>query len=103
MPAASASGRTSGQRGSAARSLAGDRRGLHERVHRGAFGEPDLGAGQQASGPARRDDAAELAVGAEQQQADAAGAAAAGRRGLHDPLQHDLKAELDRVQARTLR
>jgi hypothetical protein len=78
---------------------AGDRCGLHERVHRGAFGEPDLGAGQQASGPARRDDVAELAVGAEQQQADAAGAAAAGRGGLDDPLQHHLGAELDRVQA----
>jgi hypothetical protein len=81
---------------------AGHRRSLQEHVHRGAFGEPDLGAGQQASGRARRDDVAELAVGAEQQQADAAGAVAAGRGGLDDPLQHDLEAELDRVQARKL-
>lgn len=81
---------------------AGDRRGLQDRVHRGAFGEPDLGAGQQASGPARRGHAAELAVGAEQQQADAAAAVAAGRGGLDDTFQHDLKAELDRVQARKL-
>ena len=64
--------------------------------------EPDLGAGQGASGPARRDDVAELAVAVQQQQANAAGAVAAGRGGLDDPFQHRLEAELDRVQARKL-
>jgi hypothetical protein len=38
----------------------------------------------------------------EQQQAHAAGAAAAGRGGLDDPLQHRLLAERDQIQASKL-
>jgi hypothetical protein len=43
-----------------------------------------------------------LAVGSEEQQADAAGDATAAGGGLDDLIEHGLEAELDRVQSRQL-
>jgi hypothetical protein len=75
---------------------------LQECVHRRAFAESRLRTRQGASGPARGSHVAQLLVAVEQQQAHPAGAVAAGRGGLDDPLQHGLLAELDQVQARKL-
>jgi hypothetical protein len=63
-----------------------------------AFAKSHLRTRQGASRPTRGSHVAELLVAVEQQQAHPAGAAAAGRGGLDDPLQHHLLAELDRVQ-----